>query len=207
MSTWAADLGMGGTDAQIWAPSLVVAQGQIVQSPVDWEFYKRISATGSGSTDPADDFINYVAASYVRTASLRSSALSPIGASSTFAQYGATVVNPSISAGVRTLIVSATGRGSVGFLGVSNFIGSSRTFRLELIIDGRALADNNVTLSNNQYILPIGRTSMNSAGNEGYYAWDDNYPINFRRSVSVYVTPTTAVSTSFYIAHNLRGMA
>lgn len=199
-------LGQGGS-IPFWQSGRTVIKGDYVKSLLDLEIYQRLTADGAGTTDPADDFTNYVAASYVRTSSLRSSALSPIGASSGFAQYGVTLVAPSISAGVRTLIVSATGRGSVGFLGVSNFIGSSKTFRLELTIDGRALVDNNVSLSTNQYILPIGRTSMNSAGNEGYYAWDDNYPINFRRSVAVYVTPTTSVSTSFYIAHNLRGMA
>lgn len=206
MSTWAADLGMGGGDAQIWSSSLVVTQGQVVQSPADWEFYKRIAATGSGATDPANDLSNYVAASYRRTGSLAV----PSGSFPTntnFVTSGATRVAPTIGAGVRSLLVSATGRGSLTFLGASQPVGSGRPARWEVIIDGRVVLDQTITLPSGQATVIVGRTTMNSAGVEGIYAWEDYSPVEFRRSIEIYITPTLATSGGEYWAYRLRGLA
>ncbi|MBL8355529.1 MAG: hypothetical protein JNM01_11930 [Delftia acidovorans] len=191
MSTWAADLGMGGGDAQIWSSSLVVTQGQVVQSPADWEFYKRIAATGSGATDPADDTTNYIAASYRRTLALPSRAPFLTTAAGSYYAANLPATSPRISQGVRTLIFSATGRGVVGFFGIG--CSNAGILRVEMIIDGRTVYDSNVTMQGDNGWTLIGRTVNGvfaSTNYPDYNALVDPYAPEFRRSVAVYVTPT-----------------
>lgn len=207
MSDYSDFFGGGGGSAKLWASGITVRKWQTVQSPLDGELYTRTSATGSGTTDPADDITNYVAASYRRIPSLAPPA-GNFATSAQFATYGATRVSPVISAGVRTLLVSATGRGSLTFLGAAQVTGASRTTRWEVIADGRVLLDQSLTLGNAQGLAILGRTSMNSAAVEGVYTWEDSYPLEFRRSLSVYLTPVIATTaTTDYWAYRLRGLS
>ena len=49
---------------------------------------------------------------------------------------------------------------------------------------------------------------MDSAAVEGVYTWEDSYPLEFRRSLSVYITPVVATSASNeFWAYRLRGLA
>lgn len=206
MSTWASILGMGGGDAQIWSSGLTVTQGQTVLSPADWELYTRISATGAGATDPADDLTNYIARSYRRAAPF-AAPTGRIAVGGSFATSGATRVAPVISAGTRTLLVSASGRGSLTFLGAANNNAGTKTQRWEIAVDGRVLLDASVANDYGFASIFVGRTTMNSSGTEGTYAWEDYSPIEFRRSLSIYVTPTATTNTSEYMAYRLRGLA
>lgn len=45
--------------ALLWVSGATVAQYAHVQSPADGQLYVRITATGSGATDPANDATNY----------------------------------------------------------------------------------------------------------------------------------------------------
>lgn len=191
---------------RVWQSGMTVIQGERVISPLDWEEYRRTGVTGGGSTDPADDLANYFAITYRRAAPFPAPT-SRISVSGSFASTGATRVAPVISAGTRTLLVSATGRGSLTFLAGANMNGGTRTQRWEITVDGRVLLDASVS---NDYAFAsifVGRTTMNSSGNEGTYAWEDYSPIEFRRSLSVHVTPTATTNASDFMAYRLRGLA
>lgn len=196
----------GGASAPLWFSGMTVQKWQTIKSPLDGELYTRTAATGSGATDPANDLANYVAASYRRTGPL---AVPPgtFSTSNAFVTYGATRSAPVISAGVRTLLVSATGRGSLTFLGASQSASGTRTARWEVLIDGRAVLDQSIGISVNQAFVVVGRTTMNSAGVEGVYAWEDYSPVEFRRSCEIYITPVIATAGSEYWAYRLRGLA
>jgi hypothetical protein len=207
MTTLPELLGQGGGSIPIWFSGRTVLKWDTVRSPADGELYTRIAADGAGTTDPADDITNYVAASYRRIPSLAPPA-GNFATNSQFATYGATKVSPVISAGARTLLVSATGRGSLTFLGAAQTSGSNRTTRWEVIADGRVLLDQSLTLATSQGFAILGRTTMNSSAVEGVYTWEDSYPLEFRRSLSVYITPAiaTTASTDFW-AYRLRGLS
>lgn len=71
MSTTSGILGLGGS-VQLWVSGATVTQWDYRKSPIDGEVYQRTAATGGGTTDPANDTTNYVAASYVRVSALPS---------------------------------------------------------------------------------------------------------------------------------------
>lgn len=207
MTTLPELLGQGGGSIPIWFSGRTVLKWDTVRSPADGELYTRIAADGAGTTDPADDITNYVAASYRRIPSLAPPA-GNFATSGQFATYGATKVSPVIGAGTRRLLVSATGRGSLTFLGAAQSTGGNRTTRWEVIADGRTLLDQSIFLGNVQGVAILGRTSMNASAVEGVYTWEDSYPLEFRRSLSVYITPVAATSgTDEFWAYRLRGLA
>ena len=184
---------------QLWSSGMTVAQWQEVRSPLDGEVYRRKTATGSGATDPADDTTNYIAVSYVRSTALplKTSAWAALGsASSAYYAFGITKTTPGlIATGVRTQILSLTGRGGVGFIGFfAN--ASSSTYRVEVICDGRTICDvTNAVGVNYASMTLLGNTfpgtppGAPSVSQEGFGFPDTNGP-RFRRSFQVYLTPT-----------------
>ena len=60
----------GGGGVKTWVSGAPVLQRALVVSPADNEVYIRKTATGSGTTDPADDTTNYNAVSYSRVLNL-----------------------------------------------------------------------------------------------------------------------------------------
>ena len=181
-----------------WVSGMTVRKNEIVKSPADNEDYERITATGAGTTDPADDTTNYVARSYVRTVALpATSQLFPNGAMS--GAISTTVGG--ISTNVRTSVLNITGRGALSYLGfVKDVTGTGS--RVEIICDGRNIY--NVAGLNNPssgyLMLVLGSLIADPvvSGITGVVAVETTAPVQFRRSLQIYVTAlgSPAASTS-----------
>lgn len=193
MTTLAKLLGAGGANPEQWAASLVVPQGDLVLSPLDWEVYRRIAATGASATDPANDTTNYISASFERCAGLadRAGGVRGIGGTAGLANYGNGVTRTipgNIAAGVRTQLLGLTGRGVLSFLGL--YANNTRTSRIEVLVDGRTVLDTNVVFTAAaQTCTLLGSSGANGSWPE-FYAMPDAAGANFRRSCQVYVTVT-----------------
>lgn len=189
MSSLSDFIGAGG--AKVWVSGSTVKQWQYVISPLDGELYQRITATGAGTTDPADDVTNYYAASYERIVALPniSSYFAPSGAFAVYASNLPRVTPGAIAAGTRTLVYQQTGRGSVDFLGL--YIGNaSRTDRWEVLIDGRTVFDKAPSTFNGGSMTVVGDTS--SDGTNALGRGSRGSDVKFRRAFQVYLTPSAA---------------
>ncbi|WP_290906236.1 hypothetical protein [Aquabacterium sp.] len=51
-----------GGNPPLWVSGRTYGQWQIVRSPADYQLYVRITAAGSGATDPSADAVNYLPA-------------------------------------------------------------------------------------------------------------------------------------------------
>lgn len=193
--------GFYGLNPPLWVSGAAQQPaGQWVTSPADKEIYQRIAATNSSTTDPADDTTNYVARSYERTAALP--AISLITPFST--GYMQTVVSPStISIGSRTSVLSITGR---GWLSSLQFLkGNAGNLRLEIICDGRTVYDQTRDMVTTTYSM-IAFGTINEQASSGYLGellGPAPKPLQFRRSLQVFVTPSsfaTASAKLLYVA-------
>lgn len=182
----------GGGSATLWVSGMTVAQWGVVISPLDGEVYRRITATGGGATDPADDTTNYIAVSFERVGSAPIVTPTSSTTSVAFVFNGVTRVSTgAISVGVRTSILSITGRGRADFLGF--FKGAAGGGTLELFIDGRQVTTGSISAAASDAALLIGSAA-------GYYngsAYTNLYNalpmggVSFRRSLQVFFTPTS----------------
>lgn len=201
--------GMYGMDAPLWVSGATVPQWQSVTSPADGEVYRRITATGGGTTDPADDTTNYVAVSYERTADLLNGAVLAVSGitASNLAANAVVATLPAISTSVRTSIFSVSGRGKVDYLAFLK--AAAGTTRVEVLVDGRTILDQTPTFTTTTVLLAIGTPIVNSipAADVRVAVWDPA-GVEFRRSLQVYITNTaTASTTSAAIAYHLRSRA
>ncbi len=183
---------------RVWQSGMTVTQGERVISPLDWEEYRRISATGGGTTDPADDLTNYNALTYRRV-----TALGPISAitnhsNPVFFAQGATKAAPGVIAvGTRAEIFSATGRGALAYLGFMK--ATTGGGRLEIVVDGRAVFDDPVPQGAADVHIFIGAPGMavgGSANNPAQVALPMDVGVQFRRTVRIYYTPTTTATVA-----------
>ena len=128
-----------------WVSGATVKQYAYVISPTDSEIYQRKTATGSGATDPYNDTTNYRPVSIARLSSISNAwsggAWTASGAGGEFA--GAKSSNAALGAGVRTLMLSAAGKGSLDFCALAKWGATpiSGTFRAEIVVDGRTILD------------------------------------------------------------------
>jgi hypothetical protein len=193
-----------GLKKRTWVSGMTVKKNEIVKSPADNEDYERITATGGGTTDPADDITNYVARSYVRTAALPPPPLlGVVGASF----YGATTVaHGTLAVGVRTQVLSISGRGVIDYLAA--YKGATGTFRVEVIVDGRTVSDETLTMATANAALYI--------GSPAYYGDTTNFlnlaarqhqGLVFKRSFTVYMTAVVTQTTTAKLAYNVRSEA
>lgn len=185
-----------GLRKRTWASGMTVRKNEIVKSPADNEDYERITATGGGTTDPADDTTNYVARSYVRTVALNSLRL--VAAASggiTNSLHGAAKVTlGAITVGTRTAVLDVTGRGALDFFGTAK--AATGTWRVEVIVDGRTVLDETVTTIAAQAQLVVGSSVSTGSGYVADTALPSPVPVQFRRSLQLYVTPVTTASVS-----------
>ena len=185
-----------GLRKRTWASGMTVRKNEIVKSPADNEDYERITATGAGTTDPADDTTNYVARSYTRTIALpATSQLFPNGLMS--GAISTTVGG--ISTNVRTSVLNITGRGALSYLGfMKDVTGSSA--RVEIICDGRNIYNvaGSSAPSPGYLILVLGSPIADPAvsGINGLIAVESTAPVQFRRSLQIYVTALGAPAAS-----------
>lgn len=134
--------------APLWVSGMTVAKWQEVRSPLDGEVYRRKTATGGGTTDPAADMTNYVAVSYQRPTAITNAWSGGGAAMSGGGAYppssaNAMVSSPALSAGVRQVVLSVSGKGTLQVAGVHipPAGASAVTVRLEVIVDGRPIFD------------------------------------------------------------------
>ena len=197
----------------IWSSGDTVLQWQEVRSPLDGEVYMRRTTTGGGTVDPADDLTNYSSVSYNRTPTLSSELIGPStstwGMQAAYFAMGAIKPTfPAAATGVRTLVLSLTGRGRVDFIGMWRALPGDARF--EIVVDGRTIL-NKVT----KYTGQCGAVYFGAAAG-GYFASTntalttiipDHTGIQFRRTLRIYVTPVTEVLTgSDYLAYVLRSV-
>lgn len=199
-----------GLRKRTWASGMTVRKNEVVKSPADNEDYERITATGGGTTDPADDVTNYVARSYKRTTTLSKGrgftmtnyggAAGPVGA--TAATMGA------VSPGVRTLALSIAGRGTIQYLLAAK--AESGNMRVEILIDGRTVLDETTAYSSGTGALYIGAPVYTAAASDSsvHRALPELAGPQFRRSLQVYLTPIgTASYSSSGVAYIVGGEA
>ena len=175
-----------------WASGMVVETGEKVLSPLDKEVYRRVTATGGGAVDPADDIVNYNAASYERVTSLPAPTSINNGAATTadFAN-GSTKVHPAaFFIGARTKILGLTGRGVLAYLGWQKATPGGGRF--ELIVDGRSIFDGSIQSAANDTTIFVGSASVGVLAGPAYrpsYYAVPGPGIEYRRSVAVWFTP------------------
>lgn len=176
----------------LWVSGMTVTQWAVVISPLDGEVYRRITATGGGATDPADDTTNYIAVSFERVSSVPITMHTSSSTVENVFNGVKRVLTGAISVGVRKSIMSITGRGRADFLGFFKATSSGGT--LELFIDGRQVASGTISDSSLDAALLIG----SAAGfyiNTSYYNLYHALPmggVSFRRSLEVFFTPITS---------------
>lgn len=205
-------LGQGGS-VPLWFSNRTTKQWETVKSPLDGELYTRKTATGGGTTDPADDVTNYFAASFARCGAMfvkpTASFLGNGGAgnNSSYA-YGIPRVQPgAVAINTRTLIYSQTGRGALTFLGL--YASGARTLRVEVIIDGRSVHDASYSATATNQVCTLwgnvaaGTVPGGASTSVEAFGYQDSFGPLFRRSLQIYVTSTAsgiAANDAFAIA-------
>lgn len=181
---------------RVWQSGMTVTQGERVISPLDWEEYRRIAATGGGTTDPADDLTNYNALTYRRVTGLGSPpTLVNNAQAGNFANGATKVLVGVLAAGVRTEIFSATGRGSLAFLGFLKAATGGGRFELE--VDGRAVFDDSIQSASSEVTIFVGAPGSGGSGPlPAFSAIAADVGVQFRRSVRIHYTPAGAVTTN-----------
>lgn len=192
---------IGGASAKLWASGETVIQWDYRKSAIDGETYQRITATGSGVTDPADDATNYAAKSYRRVTAL------PVRSKYVLNQYNdpqywatnATKTTPaSISAGARTQLLSLTGRGRLEFAALMIVAGTPGNTRVEVLCDGRAILDTTVsafTTGEGVVLAGVALDAWITSANSRDYTVAPLEAAAFRRSLQVWMTPTNALAS------------
>lgn len=192
--------GGSGGSVDPWVSGATVNQWAYRQSQVDGEIYQRTAATGSGTTDPANDNTNYVASSYVRTSSLPQSSEMDNGASNPALLFNGSVRSALgvINAATRTQILNVSGRGACGFLGL--FKHNSGGGLVEVIVDGITIMSYTTSTTNatsgHVLIGAPGGATVSSLSLPMYAAIADGSPVQFRRTFVVWYTPATNASGS-----------
>lgn len=191
-----------------WASGMTVRKHQKVVSPADNEEYRRITATGGGTTDPADDLTNYRAASFERTdAILGAEMLAAAGNINNACQGATKSIFGALGVGVRTSVLSVTGRGCLDYLALAKSAGG--TMRIEVIVDGRTVLDRTDTHSTSLWLRVLGMASGNGATTNWFIeARYDPAGVQIRRSLQIYVTAVaTDSAASAGIAYHMRSVA
>lgn len=209
MSTSSQFLGGGGS-VQLWVSGATVTQWDYRKSPLDGEVYQRTAATGSGTTDPANDTTNYVAASYVRVSALsvKGAIDNLTNAVAQFANNSVKVSIASITAGVRTQVLNLSGRGSMAFLAIMKAATGGGT--VEIIVDGITIynsATSTATTTEAHCLIGAPGSADPGVGSVRPFAvaLPDAMPVIFRRTFVVWYTPTTNASgANATLAYDLR---
>ena len=198
----------GGSGANLWISGVPVPQWGLVISPLDGEIYRRATATGASTVDPANDVTNYFAASYRRVTAL-TTYIDVNNARNTADNFanGATKLNMNITVNVRTSLLNVTGRGVAQYLGVIK--AASGGGRLEVLIDGRSIFDKTVGTTTLNYAAivvgsPISLPADGGATNVAAYTALPEAGVEFKRSLQVFYTPLSVATTTGTFAYMLR---
>lgn len=198
----------GASGAKPWVSGATVKQYAYVVSPIDLEIYQRKTATGSGTTDPFYDTTNYRPVSVERLSSISNAwsggSWTVSGVAGAFA--GANSSSAALGAGVRTLMLSVAGKGSLDFCALAKWGTSaiSGTFRAEIVVDGRTILDTTFgTPSNNSFAVlngwagPVGAALLTTTPAQ----------CPFSKELQVYVTSSAGTGVNvFAFASAIRGI-
>ncbi len=203
-----------GGSVPIWTPALTVQRGGHVVSPADAEIYRRVAATGTSGTDPADDLTNYVAASYERITAFPPPLFFHTNNASDRLKGGTRAAGFSVPQGTRVLAVNVVARGELSHLSMQVVSSASTNSgaRIEIVVDGKTLYNADVYGTNGNYINIFGgvlpRWNAMGDNQNDYLAMEAAKPIQFRRSLQIYFTPTwTNWSAYNGLTYILRGVA
>ena len=186
---------------RIWSSGMTVNKYETVISPLDGQVYQRITATGAGMTDPADDTTNYVGWSFERVLGIAETTLSGTNSVSYFANGATKVSINGIAIGVRKQVFSASGRGLLQFLGILK--GNYNGGRLEVLLDGRVVFDAQIQMNSNDTTVLVG--GFFSSGSYPMFYATPEAGVKFFRSVAVYYTPVVyATNPNSTLAYILR---
>lgn len=189
-----------GGKPPLWVSRMVVAKGAFVQSPTDFEIYCRKTATGGGTVDPADDTTNYFALTFERPGSIVNRWSSGAAADVySYTEFETTSSNLTLSAGVRTEILSLTGKGALTTIGLLQQQSQIRTVRLEVVVDGRTIFDATnayAAAGTTQYVFAIGTPVRDPGGTTTYTNTVRPQKICFARSAQIWATASVATSGS-----------
>lgn len=201
---------IGGASAALWTSGETVTQWDYRKSSLDGEVYQRTAATGSGTTDPANDTTNYVAVSYKRVSALSVKGMID-NINNSVAQFANGAVKTAINgitAGTRTQVLSLSGRGSVAYLALSKAATGGGT--IEIIVDGTTILNTaTATAVGTEVYIAIGSPGSGDVGGGTFrpvaVAVPDGDPVNFRRTFVVWYTPTTnATGANAILAYDMR---
>ena len=198
----------GASGAKPWVSGAVIKRYAYVISPTDSEIYQRKTATGSGATDPYNDATNYRPVSVERLSSISNawSGGSWTVSSVVGAFAGANSSSAALGAGVRTLMLSAAGKGSLDFCALAKWGANaiSGTFRAEIIVDGRSILNTTFgTPSDTSFAVlngwagPVGAAVLTTTRAQ----------CPFSKELQVYVTSSAGTSQyAFTFASAIRGI-
>ncbi len=186
------------SQVRLWVSGMTVAQWGLVISPLDGEVYRRKTATGAGTTDPADDTTNYFAVSFERPGAIVNRWSAGAAADQySYTEFETTSSNLTLSAATRTQVLSLSGKGAITALGLVQSQNQARTVRLELIIDGRTIFDatnSYAAVAGSQYVFAVGYPVRNPGAS---YTENINYQkLCFARSLALWVTASVATSST-----------
>ena len=198
----------GASGAKLWVSGMTAKQYAYVISPTDLEIYQRKTATGSGATDPYSDTTNYRPVSIARLSSISNAwsggSWTVSGVDGVFS--GAKSSSAALGAGVRTLMLSAAGKGSLDFCALAKWGtgATSGTFRAEIVVDGRTILDttfgapgNNSFAVLNGWAGPVGAAVLTTTPAQ----------CPFSSSLQVYVTSSAGTGVGvFTFASAIRGI-
>ena len=191
----------GASGAKPWVSGAVIKQYAYVISPTDTEIYQRKTATGSGATDPYSDTTNYRCVSFDRATAIvaQPSPASFGGGVAISGGLSFSTVNPALSAGVRTSLLSVTGKGAALFYAFSRSATvTTSQMRIELIFDGIPIVD--VTFAASSGTLTGSAVFIGSLSSSNLPAF--TLPINFAKSFQVFATAATAQAANQFVIHS-----
>lgn len=200
-----------GSSVSLWVSGSTVTQWDYRKSPIDGEVYQRTAATGSGTTDPANDNTNYVASSYVRVSSLPQRNEFDNGTPNAVYFFNGSVKSTigAIAVDVRTRVLNVSGRGACGFFGL--FKHNSGGGLVEIISDGLTIMSYNTSTANancgHVLIGAPGQADVSTTSFPLYTAISDGCPVQFRRTFEVWYKPATNASgANATIGYDIRAL-
>lgn len=201
---------IGGASAALWTSGETVTQWDYRKSPLDGEVYQRTTATGGGTTDPANDATNYAAVSFVRTSALsvKNGIDNNSSAAAQFANGAVKTAINGITAGTRTQVLNISGRGAMVFLALMK--DATGGGRVEIIVDGFTILDTvTATATASTAHLFLGAPGSGDPGSGVVrpiaFAVPEGGGVAFRRTFAVWYTPATSASgANAILAYDLR---
>ena len=184
-----------------WVSGATVKQYAYVISPTDMEIYQRKTATGSGAIDPYSDTTNYRCVSFDRATAIVARPSPAFFGGSVAISNGLSfsASNPALSAGVRTSLLSVTGKGAALFYAFSrSSTVTTSQMRIELIFDGIPIVD--VTFAASSGALTGSAVFIGSLSSSNLPTF--TLPINFAKSFQVFATAATAQAGNQFSIHS-----